>query len=138
MRVAVFTTRSAGIGMATGVIVAAVVGLLLGAAWGLAVLNGLAAGALGLTISVVLRDGRFDMMDTRRRAGVWALAYAVMVGPMFFVDDVIDLGLNQADEGALTLLFGLTAFAAYAVGGMAATLAHLDGDDAGSDPHPYR
>ena len=146
MRVAIFTTRSPGIGMATGVVVAAVVGPFLGAAWGLAVLNGLAAGALVLAFSVALRDARFvDLLFRpigmgKLQVGVWALTCTVILFPMFFVDDFVDdiIDLGSADKRALTLLFPLTAFAAFTIGGMAASLAHLDGDDAGSDPHPYR
>ena len=46
----VFTARATGIGMATGVLVGIAFGQLLGAAWGLAVLNGLAAGAATRTV----------------------------------------------------------------------------------------
>ena len=47
----VFTARSTGIGIVTGMIVAAGLGQLLGVAWNLATLNGLAAGALALAFS---------------------------------------------------------------------------------------
>ena len=91
-------------------------------------LNGLAAGALALALSIVLRDGRFDVMNTRRRPAVWALAWIVIVRPWFFVDDIIELSLSRADEAALALLFGLTGFAAYALACITAMLDHLAGD----------
>lgn len=89
MRVAVFTARSVGIGVAAGMLVAVALGQLVGSAWGLAVLTGLAAGALALAVAVGVRDGRFDFLGAnanQRRLGVWTLAYLVMVTPMFFVD----------------------------------------------------
>ena len=137
VRVRVFTKRSAGIGIATGALVAAGFGQLMGASWGLAVLNGLAAGALALALSIVLRDGRFDFGNTRRRPGVWVLAWIVIATPWFLVDNFIEPGLSRTDEFALTLLFGLTGFAAYALGAITATLDHLDGDDA-ADPRLHR
>ena len=137
VRVRVFTKRSAGIGVGTGALVAAAFGQLAGASWGLAVMNGLAAGALALAVSIVLRDGRFDFMNTRRRVGVWLLSWIVIATPWFFVDDIVELQLSRADEAALTLLFGLTGFAAYTLGAITATLDHLDGDDA-ADPRLHQ
>ena len=135
----VFTARSTGIGVATGVLVAAALGQLAGAAWGLAVMNGLAVGALALALSTVVRDGRFGMMDNSRRPGVWLLAWAVMSTPMFFVDNVIEIELKRADAAALHLLFGLTGFAAYSLGGIMATLNHFDsGRNATADPRLHR
>ena len=55
MRVAVFTARSTGIGIATGVLVTAVFGQFVGASWGLAILAGLPAGALALAGSIILQ-----------------------------------------------------------------------------------
>ena len=138
VRVQVFTKRSAGIGVATGALVAAGFGQLAGASWGLAALNGLAAGALALAVAIVLRDGRFDFMNTRRRRGLWVFAWIVIATPWFLVDDVIELQLSRVDEAALTLLFGLTGFAAYALGAITATLDHLDGDEASADPRLHR
>lgn len=95
MRVAVFTARSVGIGVAAGMLVAVALGQLVGSAWGLAVLTGLAAGALALAVAVGVRDGRFDFLGAnanQRRLGVWTLAYLVMVTPMFFVDDAMGSG----------------------------------------------
>ena len=138
VRVQVFTKRSAGIGVATGAVVAAGFGQLAGASWGLAALNGLAAGALALSLSIVLRDGRFDMMNTRRRHGVWLLAWTVIAVPWLFADNFIEPTLSRIDEFALTLLVGLTGFAAFALGAIAATLEHLDGDDAAADPRPHQ
>ena len=141
MRVPVFTARSVGIGVAAGTLVAVALGQLVGSAWGLAVLTGLAAGALALAVAVGLRDGRFDFLgatSNQRRLGVWMLAYLVIVAPMFFVDDAIGIGLlRREDELALGFLFGFTGFAAYAFGGIMGTLNHLDGDD-GADPRLHR
>ena len=134
-RVAVFTVRSVAVGFAIGVLVAAWVGWLRGTAVGLAVLTGLAAGALALAVYVSLHDGRFDVMSNRRRLGVRALVGIVVLTPMLFVDDVIELQLSEADQATLSLLFGLTGLAAFALGAIVATLNHLDGDDA-VDPDP--
>ena len=87
----VFTAWSTGIGIATGVLVATALGQLLDAAWGLAILNGLAAGALSQTHSTGLRDGRLDTTDNRRRSGIRALAYAVMMAPALFVHHYTEL-----------------------------------------------
>ena len=139
MKIKVFTPRSVGIGIAGGVLVAAGLGQLTGAAWGLAVLNGLAAGALVLALSIVVRDGRFDMMDNRRRRGVWLLAYVVMITPVLFVDDAIGIELSdRANLFALSVLFALTGFASYLLGGIMATLNQLDGDAVGADPRLHR
>ena len=133
MRIAVFTARSVGVGVAAGVLVAVLVGWLRGAAVGLAVLNGLAGGALALAVFTCMRDGRFDFV-ARRRLGVKTLAAAVMVAPMLFVDNVIGNELTWANRTSLSLLFSLTGFAAYALGGIMATLNRLDGEDDAADP----
>lgn len=54
----VFTARSTGIGIATGVIVAAGLGQLIGVVWELAAMNGVAAGALALALSTIGRAPR--------------------------------------------------------------------------------
>ena len=67
------------------------------------------------------------------------LAYAAMALPMFFVDDTVQIELFNPAEGlALTLLFGVTAWAAYNLGGIMTTLAYLDGDDGAVDSRLYR
>ena len=141
MRVAVFTARSVGIGVAVGMLVAVAMGQLVGSAWGLAVLTGLAGGALTFAVAVGARDGRFDFLVAnakQRRLGVWTLAYIVMVTPMFFVDDAIGIGLLRSEDRlALSLLFGFTGFASYFFGAIMATLNRLDGDDA-ADPRLHR
>jgi len=43
-----------------------------------------------------------------------------------------------ADEVAVSLLFMLTGFASYILGGIMATLVYLDGDAAAADPHLHR
>ena len=133
----VFTARSTGIGIATGVLVAIAFGQLLGAAWGLAVLNGLAAGALSQALSIGdLGGGWFNTTDNRRRPGMRALAYAVMMAPALFVHRYIEL--RAADEVAVSLLFILTGFASYALGGIMATLACLDDAAVAADPRLHR
>ena len=134
----VFTWRSVAVGIAAGALVAGVLALLLGVVWGLAALNGLAAAAIALALSVIVRDGRFDMLDMRRRRGVWALACAVMLGPMLFADIAVDIEFQTGNRPtwlALKTLFGLTAFAAYCLGGIGATLNRLDDE---SRPPPDR
>jgi type IV secretory pathway TrbD component len=136
----VFTRRSIGIGVASGVLVAGALGQFDGAARGLAVLNGLAAGAVALAGSICMRDGRFAFLlekEYQRRLGVGMLACmaATMVAPMVSVEHAIGRGLlDRGDERALSLLFGCTAFAAYFLRGIMVRLAHLDGDAATAGP----
>ena len=133
----VFTPRSTGIGIASGVLVAISLGQLLGAAWALAILNGLAAGALAQALSIGdLHGGWFDTTDNRRRPGIRALAYAVMMAPTVFVHHYIEL--RPADEVAVSSLFVLTGFASCILGGIMATLAYLDRDAAAADPRLHR
>ena len=141
MKAKVFTVRSVVIGVASGVLVSAALGPLAGASRGLAILNGLAAGALAFAAFLSLRDGRFAFMSaqtSQRRLGVWVLAWVAMSSPMFFVRSAIGNELSNPPDGlALSLLFGFTGFASYAFGGIMATLEHLDGDDA-ADPRLHR
>ena len=58
----VFAPRSAGIGVAGGVLVAGALGQLVGAAWGLPILNGLTAGVLALANAICMRHGRFAFL----------------------------------------------------------------------------
>ena len=148
MRVAVFTARSTGIGIATGVLVTAVFGQFVGASWGLAILAGLPAGALALAGSISLRNGKFDLgaghlrrpgslrnrkfdlgSGHQRRPGVYFLAWFVMSSPAFLVGIVIETELSPVNEFAFKVLMLTTGMAAYAMGGVMATLNHLDGDD---------
>ena len=65
--------------------VAGALGQLVGAAWGLVVLNSLAAGALALAGSICMRDGRFAFLlekEYQRRLGVRVLGFAAMVAPI--------------------------------------------------------
>ena len=125
----VFTAKSVIIGVAAGGLVAATVGPLIGASWGLAVLNGLAAGASALMLSIVVGDGRFGIMSVRRRPGIHTLAHSVMYLPAFLATNVIEVELSRAEELALSMLLLLTAFASYVFGGVLATLDYID--DAG-------
>ena len=154
MRVAVFTARSTGIGIATGVLVTAVFGQFVGASWGLAILAGLPAGALALAGSISLRNGKFDLgaghqrrpgslrnkkfhlgSGQQRRPGVGLLAWLVMLSPTFGI--VIETELSPVNEFAFKVLILATGMAAYALGGVMATLNHLDGDDE-IDPRLHR
>ena len=137
MRIAVFTAQSVGVGVAAGVLVAVWDGWHHGAAVGLAVLNGLAGGTLALAVFTCLSDGRFAF-SARRRLDVKMLAAAVIVVPMLFVDNLIGNELSWANRASLSLLFALTGFAAYALGGIMATLNHLDPEDHAADPRLHR
>lgn len=122
----VLTMRSVVAGVATGALVAAAVGQLLGAPWMLAGLNGLAAGALALAASIAVGDGRFGVMNIRRRPGLRAFAYVVIMLPAFLAGNVMDAELARAEGLALALLFLFTGFAAHALGGILSTLEDLD------------
>ena len=122
----VFTVKSIVIGVAAGGLVAAAIGQVIGASWGLALLNGLAAGASALALSVVVGDGRFGMMNVRRRPGVRTLAYFVMFLPAFLADNVIEVELARAEGLALSMLLLRTGFASYVFGGVLATRDHID------------
>ena len=107
MRVAVFTARSTGLGIATGVLVTAVFGQFFGASWGLAILAGLPAGALALAGSISLRNGKFDLgagQKQKRRPGVWLLAWLVMSSPAFLVGIVIETELSPVNEFVFKVL----------------------------------
>ena len=134
-RVQVFTARSVAIGVAVGVLVATAAGLLIGVSWGLAILTGLPAGALALANSGC--DGRFDFWSNKRRLGVWMLAWIVMSAPAFMVGNFFEIELNREDDLVLKVLFLTTGLAAYVLGGIMATLHHLDGD-AAADPRLHR
>ena len=139
MKPSVFPARSVSVGIATGTIVAAALGRLVVAPWGLAVLTGFAAGACALAVPITMRDGRFDVLGTsvtRRHLGIRLLAHGVLLLPMFFIDEVI--ALSRPVGLALALLLGLTGTAAYILGGIMATLNHLEGDDVEDDPRLHR
>ena len=140
MRVAVFTARSVVIGGAVGGLAATTMRLLVGVSWGLAILTGLSTGALALAVSIGMRDGRFDCVGartTQRWFGVWLLAWTVMFAPASMVGDFFEVELNRGDDLVLKLLLLSTGMAAYAFGGIMATLNHLDGDDT-ADPRLHR
>ena len=122
----VVTTKSVAVGVAAGALVAVAVGQLIGAPWMLAGLNGLAAGALALATSIIVGDGRFGVMNVRRRPGLRTLAYAVVFLPAFMAGSVMDVEIARAEGLALAMLFLFTGFAAYALGGILSTLEHLD------------
>ena len=139
MKPSLFSVRSMAVGVATAMLVAAILGQLVGAPWGLAILTGFAAGACALAVPIAMRGGRFDVLGSsvvRRHRGVWLLAYSVIVLPMFLIDDVV--ALDRPVGLALALLFGLTGMAAYVLGGIMATLDHLEGDATGDDSRILR
>ena len=125
----VITTKSVAVGVATGALVAVAVGQLIGAPWMLAGLNGLAAGALALASYIVVGDGRFGVMNVRRRPGLRSFVYAVMFLPAFMAGNVMEVELARAEGLALALLFLFTGFAAHAFGGILSTLEHLEDAD---------
>lgn len=123
-----FRAQPYAIAMATGVLVAIVLRQFLDLAWGLAILNGLAASGLALALSVGgdLAGGWFEATDNRSRSGVRGLTWTVMVAPALLVHRYVEL--RPADEVAVSLLFMLTAAAAYVLGRVMAALEHLDRD----------
>lgn len=123
-----FRAQPYAIAMASGVLVAIVLRQFLDLAWGLAILNGLAAGGLALALSIGRDLGGvwFDAADNRSRSGVRGLTCTVMVAPALLVHRYVEL--RPADEVAVSLLFMLTAAAAYVLGGVMAALDRLDGD----------
>lgn len=130
----VITVRSAAVGAGTAVVAAGALAFL-GVPPGLSVLAGLPAGGLALAMAITMGDSRFDFMGptvTRRRAGLWLLIWVVMAGPGFLVGSVVDL--DRISAMALQVLVLSTGFAAYAFGGIMATLEHLDGEGAAEDP----
>ena len=139
MKVEVFTVRSVAISIAAGVLAAAAFGLL-GVTPGLAVLTGLPVGALVLAVSIGARDGRFDTLGAksiRRWRGVWVLAWIVLSVPAFMVGSFLDVDLNPDNGLALSALLLATGLATYSLGGIVATLNHLDGEDE-PDPRLHR
>ena len=132
MKFRVFTARSVAVGVAAGALIAAWVGWVRGADLVLAALNGLAGGVLALAVFTYMQDGRFELQPWRR-LGVRALLAAIIVSPMIFVDDVIGNELPAATGSSLSMLFMLTGFAAYHLGGILTTLDQLDGDDGRND-----
>jgi len=138
--VRLLTPRSIGIGVGSGVLVAVAFGQIYGVAWGLAVLSGLAAGALALATSIWLRDGRFAALaETGRHRDVGIVAACTIAAPAIFVEDA--LGIELLDRGvgsALSLLFACTGSAACTLSGIMATWAPPDGSVGAADPRPHR
>ena len=132
--VVVFTARSTGIGIATGVLVAAAFWLI-GAPLGLAILNGLVTGATVLHVPVAWRLGRLKARQPLLRPwhGIFAVGYPVVTAPAFFVGLVID-ELDPATRFALGTLILITGLAGFAFGDIVATLDHLDGDADSAGP----
>ena len=143
MKVAVFTVRSVGVGIAAGLLVTVAFGLFAGASWGLAAVNGLSAGPLVFTIYIGMNDDRVDWNSVPPgRRGTWKLAYSVIFLPALFLEYLTgfwgDSGgvplLNGMEFGvvdllALKALILTTGFAAYALGNITAKLEHLSGDE---------
>lgn len=140
--VRLLTPRSIGIGVGSGVLVAVAFGQIYGVAWGLAALNGLAAGALALATSICLRDGRFGgLMETGRhgRRDVGIVLACTIAAPALFIEDA--LGIELLDRGygsALSLLFACTGSAACTLSGIIATWAPPGGNVGAAGPRPHR
>ena len=114
----VFTPRSSGAAFATGVLVAVVLGQLLGAPWGLAAITGVPAAATALGVSFGARNGLFR---TRRRPwgpapwmGAFLVGQTVLLAPAILSG--VFLELSPATEATLQLLFLLVGLAALMFG----------------------
>ena len=137
----VFTARSTGIGLTTGVFAVGLFGQLMGAPWGLAILNGLTIGAVVLLFACagrlellqpVLRDPA-TMLRWRPQLGVWMVTWTVFSAPTYFAMFFIEL--DPATEAALTSLF-LATFTGANLGGMVgATLEQRERIDASRNRH---
>ena len=140
----IFTARSASAGAAAGACVALALHDLAGASAVPAVLAGLPAGVVAAVFPVTWRDGRFDWMNrssaTRRSPGLLLslLASLLIMAPGAVLGDVLDDATGPGDSRALQLLFFLTGFASFVLGGVTATLDHLEKDGAETDPRLYR
>ena len=136
------TPRSIAIGVGSGVLVAVAFGQFYGVAWGLAVLDGLAAGALALATSICLRDGRFaGLMETGRdrRRDVGVVLACTIAAPALFIEDALGIELlDRGDGSALSLLFACTGSAACTLSGIMATWAPPDGNVGAAGPRPRR
>lgn len=137
----IFTARSVAAGVAVGAGAAFALHDLAGASTELAALAGLPAGVVAAVLPVTWRDGRFDRMmqssASRRYPGllVSLLASLLIMAPGALVDRAFaDGALGTGDERALELLFFLTGFATFVLGGVTATLNHLEKDEDGADP----
>ena len=137
----VFTTRSTGIGITTGVFAVGLFGQLMGAPWGLAILNGLTIGAVVLLIACAGRLGLFQpelrdpatMWRWRPQLGVWMVTWMVILAPTYFA--MLFIELDPATEAALTSLFFATFTGAYLGGMVGATLEQRDRIDALKNRH---
>ncbi len=130
-----FTARATAIGIATGALVSVLFGPLIGAPWGLAVLNGVALGALVLLVNCAARLGllRPKLRDPatiwrwRPQQGVFMVACAFLWVPGLLVQFAVEFDL--ASEAALTSLFFATGFGASLSGAVGATLERLDDEN---------
>ena len=123
MHVTLFTPFSLGIGSVAGVLVGAAFWLA-GAPSGLAILNGLVAGAFVFALLPLRRlKGRFP---NGRTHGIWMVGYMVALAPGIFVRHAI-AEPNPVVGLALSALFLLTGFAGLALGCLMATVERRDG-----------
>lgn len=138
----VFTARSTGISITTGVLAVGLFGQLMGAPWGLAILNGLTIGAVVLLVACagrlkllfqpMLRDPA-TMLRWRPQLGVWMVTWTVFLAPTYFAMFFIEL--DPATEAALTSLFFATFTGAYLGGMVGATLEQRDRIDTSKNRH---
>ena len=137
----VFTARATAIGIVTGTLVAVLFGPLIGAPWGLAVLNGVAIGALILLVNCAARLGLFrpklrdpaTMLRWRPRQGVLMVGWVFLWVPALFVQYAVEFDL--ASEAALTSLFFATGFGAYLTGAVGEKLERLDDENQPAPNH---
>lgn len=137
----IFTARSVAAGVAVGAGAAFALHDLAGASARLAALAGLPAGVVAAVLPVTWRDGRFGWLmqssASRRYPGflVLLLVSLLIIAPSALVDRAFaDDALGAGDERALELLFFLTGFATFVLGGVTATLEHLEKDEHEADP----
>lgn len=131
----VFTRRSSAAGLATGVLLAVVLGQLIGAPWGLAAITGLPAGATALGVSFGARNGLFRR---RRRpwgpvpwAAAWFVGYFVAMLPAVTLSAFLDL--NWATKATIRLLLLLSGLTALMFGYIVRMLEPLDAAEDASD-----
>lgn len=130
-----FTARATAVGIATGALVAVLFGPLIRAPWGLAVLNGVAIGALVLLVNCAARLGFFrpklrdpaTLWRWRQQQGIFMAAWVFLSTPGFFVQYAVEF--DPASEAALTSLFFATGFGAYLSGAVGEKLERLDDDN---------
>lgn len=134
----VFTRRSSVAALVTGVLVALVLGQLIGVPWGLAAITGLPAGTTVLGVSFGARNGLFRMRPRPwgpvSWAGAWFLGYFVATLPAFTLSAFLEL--NWATKATIQLLLLLSGLAALMFGYIVRMLEPPDTAEDPSDACP--